>query len=54
MVLPYWPRSENKTSDFVSAAIIKRLKPISNLVQTLTYDNGKEFADHAEIDRALG
>jgi IS30 family transposase len=45
---------ENKTADLVSKTIIKRLKPISNRVQTLTYDNGKEFADHAKIDRALG
>ena len=45
---------ENKTAALVSAAIIERLKPISKRVQTLTYDNGKEFADHATIDRALG
>jgi len=45
---------ENKTAALVSTAIIKRLKPISKRVQTLTYDNGKEFADHATTDRALG
>jgi IS30 family transposase len=45
---------ENKTADLVSTAIIERLKPIAKRVQTLTYDNGKEFADHAAIDRALG
>ena len=45
---------ENKTAALVSSAIIERLKPISKRVQTLTYDNGKEFADHATIDRALG
>ena len=45
---------EKKTADLVSAAIIKRLKPICNGDQTLTYDNGKEFADHAAIDKALG
>jgi IS30 family transposase len=45
---------ENKTADLVSTAIIKRLKPISERVQTLTYDNGKEFANHASIDKALG
>jgi IS30 family transposase len=44
---------ENKTADLVSTAIIKRLKPISKRVLTLTYDNGKEFADHATIDRHL-
>ena len=45
---------EKKTADLVTAAIIKRLRPISNGVQTLTYDNGKEFVDHAAIDKALG
>ena len=45
---------ENKTADLVSTAIIKRLMPISERVQTLTFDNGKEFANHASIDKALG
>lgn len=45
---------ENKTAEQVSAAIIERLKPIAKLVRTITYDNGKEFADHAVIDEALG
>jgi IS30 family transposase len=45
---------QHKTSDQVSTAIIKRLKPIAKRVRTLTYDNGKEFADHATIDKALG
>ncbi len=31
-----------------------RLKPLSTKVRTLTYDNGKEFANHASIDQALG
>jgi IS30 family transposase len=44
----------NKTAELVSSAIIRRLEPISLRVQTLTYDNGKEFADHAVIDQALG
>jgi IS30 family transposase len=45
---------ENKTSDQVSTAIIERLQPIARRVRNLTYDNGKEFADHAVIDKALG
>jgi IS30 family transposase len=45
---------QNKTAYQVSTAIINRLKPIKNTVRTLTYDNGKEFADHATIDKALG
>ena len=38
----------------MSNAIIDRLKPIQNTVRTLTYDNGKEFANHATIDKAIG
>jgi IS30 family transposase len=44
----------NKTAHLVSSAIIDRLKPIAMKVQTLTFDNGKEFSDHAKIDSALG
>ena len=44
----------NKTSDLVGSAIIEALKPFEARVKTLTYDNGKEFSRHAEIDKALG
>lgn len=44
----------NKTAHLVSSAIIDRLNPIAMKVQTLTFDNGKEFSDHAKIDSALG
>ena len=44
----------NKISDLVGAAIIKALRPFEARVKTLTYDNGKEFCSHAEIDQALG
>jgi IS30 family transposase len=44
----------NKTSDLVGAAIIRVLKPFKARVKTLTYDNGKEFCGHVEIDQALG
>jgi IS30 family transposase len=43
-----------KTSDQVSAAIVKRLKPLASRVKTITYDNGKEFAGHKAIDQSLG
>jgi transposase, IS30 family len=43
-----------KTADHVSTAIITGLKPIAVMVKTLTYDNGKEFAEHAATDKALG
>lgn len=42
-----------KTADRVSTAIITSLKPIAAIVKTLTYDNGKEFADHSATDKAL-
>ena len=43
----------NKTADLVGAAIISMLKPFVARVKTLTYDNGKEFCGHANIDDAL-
>jgi len=43
----------NKTSDLVGSAIIQALKPFEARVNTLTYDNGKEFCGHALIDEAL-
>jgi IS30 family transposase len=43
-----------KTADRVSTAIIVCLRPVAAMVKTLTYDNGKEFADHAATDKALG
>lgn len=42
-----------KTSELDSSAIIKGLKPISCKVKTITFDNGREFSDHAKIDKAL-
>jgi IS30 family transposase len=43
----------NKTSDLVSSAIMAKLMPLASLVKTLTFDNGKEFAEHSRIDTAL-
>jgi IS30 family transposase len=42
-----------KTSELVSSAIIKGLRPIAYKVKTITFDNGREFSDHAKIDEAL-
>ena len=42
-----------KTADLVSQAIITSLAPLAQRVRTVTYDNGKEFADHAAVDEAL-
>ena len=44
---------KNKTSDLVSSTILTKLKPLAPLVKTLTFDNGKEFAEHARIDKGL-
>lgn len=43
----------NKTADLVSGAIINKLAPMAPLVKTITFDNGKEFAEHRRIDIAL-
>jgi len=44
---------ERKTADLVSTTIIRLLKPYADKVHTLTSDNGKEFAQHKEIAKAL-
>ena len=44
---------QNKTAKLVSKAIVKLLEPYKAKVKTLTYDNGKEFAKHAWIDKKL-
>jgi transposase, IS30 family len=44
----------NKTADLFGAATIEALNPLKARVETLTYDNCKEFSGHARIDEALG
>jgi len=44
---------EKKTSELVSSAIVDKLQPLAARVKTLTFDNGKEFAGHAYIDKQL-
>jgi len=39
-----------KTSDIVSQAIITRLTPLAHCVKKVSYDYGKEIADHAVVD----
>ena len=41
------------TAAATSRATIRRLKPLGARVHTITFDNGKEFADHKTIARAL-
>ena len=43
----------NKTSDLVGSKIVDKLKPLAAWVKTLTFDNGKEFAGHGQIDEQL-
>ena len=44
----------HKTSKQVADAVIKKLRSINARVKTITFDYGKEFAEHARIDEALG
>jgi len=46
-------KASSRTAQEVKAVILKRLAPFGSLVQTLTYDNGREFAFHQEIDKEL-
>ena len=45
---------EQKTSCAVKDALIELMEPYENAVHTVTLDNGKEFAAHAEITKSLG
>ena len=42
-----------KTADLVGQAVIDLLRPHKNRCHTITFDNGKEFADHAFIGKCL-
>lgn len=43
----------NKESHTVAAALIKIFMPYKNIIHTITSDNGKEFADHEMVSKAL-
>ena len=45
---------QSKHADVVKDAIIKLLGPEKEYLHTITFDNGKEFAYHAQIKKALG
>ena len=45
---------DGPTSKATKEGIIARLAPLKKHVHTLTSDNGKEFAGHAEISKKLG
>ncbi len=44
----------NRSAEEVGHALIRRLSVHADTVLTITADNGKEFASHAEISSALG
>jgi IS30 family transposase len=44
---------ERRTADVVSRTMTKLLKPYQSRVHTITSDNGKEFAGHEKVARAL-
>lgn len=46
-------RVDSKHSEGVTQAIVKMLRPHKAQCLTLTFDNGKEFAEHAFIGKAL-
>jgi IS30 family transposase len=43
-----------KTSCAVKDALVELMEPYENAIHTITLDNGKEFADHAEITKTIG
>ena len=45
---------ENTTKVLVRDHLVAQLGPVTDLVLTITADNGKEFAGHREIAEALG
>ena len=45
---------DNKSSEVVTEALIRRLGRFQDKVLTITADNGKEFAEHAKITATLG
>lgn len=46
-------KAPNRTAQEVTAVIVNLLTPLADQVKTLTYDNGKEFASHQQIDKEL-
>ena len=47
-------RIDSKCADVVTAATIDLLKPFKGAVLSITADNGKEFAYHEQMTKALG
>ncbi|MDY0190969.1 MAG: IS30 family transposase [Desulfuromonas sp.] len=47
-------KAADKSAQQVTDAILRGLKPLDFLVKTITYDNGKEFAFHQQVNHELG
>lgn len=41
--------AEDKSADAVSGTLVRMLRPYRSRVKTITYDNGKEFAQHQRV-----
>jgi IS30 family transposase len=46
-------KAEQRTANQVSMAMDDLLKPVLDCVNPLTFNNGKEFAEHKQITREL-
>lgn len=44
---------EKNTAHLAARAIIKMLRPYSDYVHTITFDNGREFSDHERVASVL-
>ena len=47
-------KAPTKEAYEVTEAILRLMEPLRGIIQTITSDNGKEFANHALIERRLG
>lgn len=47
-------KAPTKEAYEVTEAILRLMEPLRGVIQTITSDNGKEFANHALIERRLG
>ena len=46
-------KTASKTSQATTKSIVSALKPLSNNIKSITYDNGNEFTMHEKINKTL-
>ena len=51
--LTFIVNTKSKKAEKIKEAIVKKLTPLKNFCHTITFDNGKEFALHKEIEKKL-